>query len=534
MLVTIVSLRLLGLILGIGLYGFCAYLFLSKSGKTARHWAGFALMVLAMGWHIFNTISIFYSLFSVSRTVSPQPGVTLIFATLIPVCAFIWSVRRRHVFGLFIRRRIVVAVGMSLITAVYLLLVRNFARYAEGEFDAYGRLVEVALILAAGVVWLPLYAWLARRQARRLENHAAFSKLLMEEAAAILDPRSRMQFMAERVRHAFGFRRLVLTAGDLVEPGPSPEAETLREFEVKLADRAKDYLFAQSAAFNYVFPLRYEDRLLGLCLIDSSPRFFIDEDEVALISLCRQIAHSIEASRRVEEKIKTETLLLRQEHLAMIGTLAASIAHEVKNPLSAIKTLVQVMAETPDLDERLQRDLSFMRSEIDRLNACVQQLLTYSRPLPQQAAESALGDVMRSTAMLLANDHAEKHVRVECRIAPAIESEMVDYQAVQQVILNLGLNAAQAVPPGGLVELSADRAAEGGVVLNVTDDGPGIAPAEQQKIFEPFYSTKARGTGLGLAIVRKNVKYMGGSIMLTSPATNGRGATFTVTLPARR
>jgi signal transduction histidine kinase len=491
MLVTIVSLRLLGLILGIGLYGFCAYLFLSKSCKTVRHWAGFAIVALAAAWHTFNTISIFYSLFSVSRTVSPQPGATIIYASLVPVCAFLWSVRRRHVFGLFIRRRMLIAIRMSLITAVYLLLVRNFARYAEGEFDAYGRLVEVALILAAAVVWLPLYAWLARRQARRLENHAAFSKMLMEEAAGILEPHLRMQFMAERVRQAFGFRRLVLTAGELIEPGPPPEAATLREFEAKLADRAKDFLFAESAAFNYVFPLRYEDRLLGLCLIDSSPRFFLDEDEAALVSLCRQMAHSIEASRRVEEKIRTETLLLRQEHLATIGTLAASIAHEVKNPLSAIKTLVQVMTETPDLDEQLQRDLSFMRSEIDRLSACVQQLLTYSRPFPQQAAELALGDLMRSTAMLLANDHAEKHVRIECRIAPAIESEMVDYQAVQQVILNLGLNAAQAVSAGGLVELSAVCESSGGVLLSVTDDGPGIAPEEQQKIFEPFYSTKA-------------------------------------------
>ena len=531
---TIVSLRLLGLIAGIGLYGFCAYLFLFKREKTARHWTGFGIMSSAAVWHISNTIKIFYSLLSVSATVSPQPGAAFIYATLIPGCAFIWLVRRNRIFDLFIRRRAIVAVRMSLITAAYLLLVRNFARYAEGEFDAYGRLVEVALIFAAAVLWLPLYAWLARRQAHRLENHAAIGKLLMEEAARILDPRARMQFMAERVRQAFGFRRLILTAGELTEPGPALEATAVHAFESKLSDRGTDFLFAQSDAFNYVFPLRYEERLIGLCLLDSSPRFFLDEDEAALVSICRQMAHSIEASRRVEEKIRTETLLLRQEHLALIGTLAASIAHEVKNPLSAIKTLVQVMAETPDLDDRLQRDLSFMRSEIDRLSACVQQLLTYSRPLPQQGSEAALGDLMRSTAILLANDHTEKHVRVECKIAAAVESEMVDYQAVQQVILNLGLNAAQAVKPGGLVELTAGREAGGGVVLSVTDDGPGIAPTEREKIFEPFYSTKSRGTGLGLAIVRKNVKYLGGGITVISPAANGGGVTFTVTLPPNR
>ena len=99
---------------------------------------------------------------------------------------------------------------------------------------------------------------------------------------------------------------------------------------------------------------------------------------------------------------------------------------------------------------------------------------------------------------------------------------------------SIRLAVPRAVPAGGLVELSADREASGGVVIGVTDDGPGIAPAEQQKIFEPFYSTKARGTGLGLAIVRKNVKYLGGSIALTSPAANGGGAAFTVTLPAKR
>jgi len=533
MLVNSVSLRLLGLIAGSGLYGFCVYLFLSRREKSAAHWGGLGIAAIAAFWNLSQAAQIFFAIFTVNAPLPEEPGADWIGLSLLPVAVFIWRVRRAHILGLFIRRRMVVAVGMSLITAVYLLLVRNVARYAEGEFDAFGRLLEVALILAAAVLWLPLYAWLSRRQARRLEAHAAFSKQLMDEAAAILESRSRMRFMAERVRVAFGLKQLILIAGDQAETGPVPDAAELRRFEAMLMDRSIDLLFAASPEFNYIFPLRYEDRLLGLCLVDSTPRYFLDEDETALVSLCRQMSHSIEACHRVEERIQTETLLLRQEHLAMVGTLAASIAHEVKNPLSAIKTLVQVMAETPDLDAHMQQDLSFVRSEIDRLSACVQQLLTYSRPLSQQAAVGTLGEVTRSAAMLLENDHGEKQIRVECRVAPDVELERVDFQAVQQVILNLGLNAAQSVATGGLVQLGVSRKPDGSVELTVSDDGPGILPSEQEKIFEPFYSTKARGTGLGLAIVKKNVKYLGGTVALCSPLSARGGTRFTVLLPHR-
>ncbi len=524
MIVTIVSLRLMGLIAGTGLYGFALLLFWSKRGKTRQDWVTMSIAAAMTGWHLVNSLILFRYVLASNEDVPDDPGLALVWLSLLPAIVFEWSVYRRHTFGLFIRRRLIIAFEMSLTTAAYLLLVRNVARYAEAAIDVYGRLLELALILAAGVLWLPLYSWLARRQARRLEAHTAFAKRLMEEAAAELDLESRMQLIATRVSAAFGFARVLLVSGELQVPaGVMPPAADPGE---------NDFLFLPAAEYKYIFPLRDEHRVIGTLYVDPSPRVFLDEDEAAMVVIARQIAHSLEACRRIDEKFRTEMQLVRQEHLAMVGTLAASIAHEVKNPLSAIKTLSQVMAETPDLDPRLQQDLGFMGTEIDRLSACVQQLLTYAKPVDQHESRITVGELLHTTARLLSHDFAERNLRIECGVEPAAENRRVPYQAMQQVLLNLGLNAAQASEAGGRVSLDATQLADGRIAIAVGDQGPGIAASEREKIFEPFFSTKPKGTGLGLAIVRKNLRYLNGEISLTSPAESGRGAKFTVVVAA--
>ncbi len=122
---------------------------------------------------------------------------------------------------------------------------------------------------------------------------------------------------------------------------------------------------------------------MGLLLLDTTPRRFLD-DETILLGLCRQISHSIETCRLVEEKISLERALARQEHLATLGKVTVTIAHEVKNPLSSVKTLAQLMREDTEVNSRYARDLNYIVGEVDRLNLTVQQLLTFSRPAPQQ------------------------------------------------------------------------------------------------------------------------------------------------------
>jgi len=539
MLATLISLRLLGSIAGAALYGFLAVLLAAKRDAGPRD--RLALAIAAAGGLLYfaGSLSLFGAI-TTGREVSSSAWLTgVVWLGLAPGAGFAWLVYRHHAFGLSIRRRVITGIGLSLVTAIYLFLVRNVARYAEVEVEAYGRLVELALIMAAAVLWLPLYDWLARRQYRRVNFYADFSKRLAEESARILELERQLELTVERVGQAFRLRKALLVASGarsvsagFQTGGSALTGDELERLEHDIRGHALDFLRDQGAAFNYVFPLRYENRLVGLLLADTAPRVFLDEeDELLLVTLGRQIAHSIQTCRMVEDKIALETALLRQEHLATIGTLAATIAHEVKNPLSAIKTLVQVMAESPDLEERQQRDLAFIRAEIDRLGSCVEQLLSYARPVGRESVKIPLAGLLESTAGLLSRDHQDRGIRVEWRVAPGLERTQVDYQAVQQVVLNLALNAVQASSSGECVSIEAAGGPDGALAISVTDQGPGIPPEAQETIFEPFFTTKPKGTGLGLAIVKKNVQRLGGRIHVASPLANGRGARVTVHIP---
>ena len=128
-----------------------------------------------------------------------------------------------------------------------------------------------------------------------------------------------------------------------------------------------------------------------MLLLDTSPRIFLDEDEPILLGLASQISQSIETCRLIEEKIGLERSLAQQANLASLGKAAATIAHEVKNPLSSMKTLAQLMREDPEVEQRYAQDLNYMIGEIDRLNSSVVQLLSFARTSP--AAEGAGGSV---------------------------------------------------------------------------------------------------------------------------------------------
>src|SRR6185295_10161135 len=227
------------------------------------------------------------------------------------------------------------------------------------------------------------------------------------------------------------------------------------------------------------------------------PRLFLDENEAILLGLSRQISESIETCRVIQEKIGLERTLVEQEHLASLGKVAATIAHEVKNPLSSIRALVQLMGEDPQVQGRYARDLSYMLGEVDRLNRSVQQLLSFSRPLPEADAVADVSELVRSTAEVLARQYAADQIRVEHHVEPRLHLKHAAPEAVQQIVLNLALNAVQASGPGGRVRLEGRAGPQGQIEIAVSDEGPGISAELRERIFEPFFTTKQKGTGLG-------------------------------------
>jgi two-component system sensor histidine kinase HydH len=233
----------------------------------------------------------------------------------------------------------------------------------------------------------------------------------------------------------------------------------------------------------------------------------------------------------LERKISLEKALARSEHLASLGQMAATIAHEVKNPLSSIKTLAQLMREDGELNEGYRRDLSYIVGEVNRLNSCVEQLLTFARPVPKGTEEVAVHELIEGISRVLNREYAEQRVQFEFRAPSGLTLKNVDPQSLHQIVLNLAINAAQASSMGGIVEICAERETEHSVTITVADRGAGIPVEIQSRIFDPFFTTKQKGSGLGLAIVAKNVRHLGGDVRLDSPLDGDLGTAITVTLP---
>jgi signal transduction histidine kinase len=209
--------------------------------------------------------------------------------------------------------------------------------------------------------------------------------------------------------------------------------------------------------------------------------------------------------------------------------MAATVAHEVKNPLSAIKSIAQVMSEDEALKVQHARDLSLIVRETDRLSKSVTQLLSFASKQPPATAPCSTDELLRSVARLFRADAGERNLSLQSHAEANAQLDGVQAGALRDALANLLLNALQATPGGGQVTVESflDGAE---IVFAVTDSGPGIDPQMHPKIWEPFFTTRQRGTGLGLAIVRKRMEDAGGSARLV-PSHNSKGARFELRLP---
>jgi PAS domain S-box-containing protein len=253
------------------------------------------------------------------------------------------------------------------------------------------------------------------------------------------------------------------------------------------------------------------------------------------VSLTRSLLHdsagatigSTAVIRDITEQKRVETELGRARSLAMIGELAAKIAHEVKNPLAGIYTAVQLLARDHDADDPKREIFDNVSQEIHRLDETIGDLLSFARPVPPKPTptdlRSFLGDLSES---LKRQPQIQPH-----RLDVAIREGLVvgiDARLMVQVFSNLILNAGQAMQEPGTIHITA-RPSNGRVEVEVADEGPGISAEQLEQIFEPFYTTKTRGTGLGLCIAAKNVAAHGGRLEADSPQAGG--ARFRFSLP---
>jgi signal transduction histidine kinase len=515
----------------------CLSLRTAKRKTHASHRAFYATLAASLG---IVTVAAF----------AGSVSVPLAFSSLLPGVCLLYFIGRYNVLGLLLGRRLLFVFTLAAVSTVYLLVVRLIADYTELHFEAFAALVELTLVLAVAVLWLPLFEWITRLLSMRSRQYLEYSKKIIEKADSILDRRDRVQYLADEVARLFQLEKVLIVSsqeprlwcchgggsGHEIEADLAALEEHIRKEKLEMlhARRAKTgqvRQLLQQHEYNYVFALRYKESVIGLMLIDTSPRLYLDEQEPVLLNLSHEISHSLESCRLVDEKIGLEKALLRQEHLASLGKVAATIAHEVKNPLSSIKTLAQLMRDDPLIVEKYSRDVGFIVSETDRLASCVGQLLTFSRPATEPGPEVPIHDVLETTAAMLEREYSSKQIRVRRKIDDRLRSLRADRQILQQIVLNLSLNAAQACDIAGTVILAGEVLPQGDIRIAVTDDGPGIPANIREQIFQPFFTTKKKGTGLGMAIVKKNAVQLGGNIAVDSPLQDGKGTRVSVSFP---
>jgi len=235
------------------------------------------------------------------------------------------------------------------------------------------------------------------------------------------------------------------------------------------------------------------------------------------------IAALIRYARREELFLKE---MARRESLARLGEMGAMLAHEIRNPLAGIKGFAQVVAKRPT-EPRNSGFAQNIVTEAIRLENLVTELLAYASGDAQTSTELDLAELIRHTVSLITLEANEHGVEILSELPAALQIHG-NRDRLEQVILNLGKNALQAMPEGGVLRMNADISGSN-AIISVKDSGHGIAEQDLPKIFEPFFTTKARGTGLGLALCRKFVEEHHGKIELLSAAN--QGTEVTVTLP---
>jgi signal transduction histidine kinase len=295
----------------------------------------------------------------------------------------------------------------------------------------------------------------------------------------------------------------------------------------------EDEPLLRERGWEVAYALRRDERVVGLMLVDAAPEALTYEVRSSLELLAGQVAIAIEDSRLVEENVRLERRIAQSERLAALGRMAATVAHEVKNPLSAIKSIAQVLREDDYLKREYARDLELIVGETDRLSRSVTQMLSFARTAPQTVEPRRAGELLDSVLVLFQKEAAARGITLRADVGAADEElDGAAAASLRDALTNLLINALHATPAGGRVTLSAIVEA-GRLTVAVTDTGQGVAPDQRERIWEPFYTTKQRGTGLGLAIVRKRVEEAGGHARL-APSRPGEGARFELTLPLRK
>jgi signal transduction histidine kinase len=469
--------------------------------------------------------------------------------SLLPTALIAYHIYRYRYLELIIKESLVVASFAAVVLVVYLYGIRALALSLTARYNLRESAVESLLVLAFALVVAPLRAWLDKRFHKLFEREASIYRDVLArigaQAGSYKQLPELLNFIEERTSRELGLRSVRFYVRRHQLPGQA-EDEAAVETQADGDERWEDSVLELAAenegdvlegikplrerGFEMAYLLRRENKSLGLMLVDAAPDALTTDVRAVLEVLAGQVALTLEDYRLIEENVRLERQLAQGERLAALGQMAAAVAHEVKNPLSAIKSIAQVMREDERLSTEYARDLDLIVGETDRLNRTVTQLLNFARHAPPAGQPTHADELARGVVELFRAEAQGKHIQVELRSAAHQLLDGAQASAVRDALSNLLLNALQATPAGGRVSVEL-TAGDGELLFAVTDGGAGVPADLRGRIWEPFFTTKQRGTGLGLAIVRKRIEDAGGRVRLAPQAFGVGGARFELRLP---
>lgn len=452
-------------------------------------------------------------------------------SSLAPTAIVAYYIYRYRYLELIIRQSFVYAVLAVVVLMVYLYGIRRLALAMQSRYELRADVIEALLILVVLVLAAPLRRAVEHYLKKLFTTEVGLYRDLVAQVGAAASSYGELahfvEFAERRLREALELGEVKIIPANQAN---FTEAEACRTAEIGQLTEIEQMPLLEPLHALACYPLWREGRVVGLLIVRGNAQLLTSEKREVLGVLAGHIAVAVENCQLLEEKVKLERELAERERMASLGQMAATVAHEVKNPLSAIKSITQVMREDETVSREYGRDLDLITGEVDRLNRSVSQLLSFSRPSAVAATPAALSEIVEGILTLTRGEAEQRlvNVSVDLNANPQFDGERTS--ALKEVLLNLTLNAIQAIHLEGKVRIES-QTADGKLRITIIDDGEGISADKQEKIFEPFFTTKQRGTGLGLAIVARRVRELGGEVSIVSPNGDNRGTKFVVTLP---
>jgi signal transduction histidine kinase len=451
-----------------------------------------------------------------------DPRTTAIATTglsLLPIpffAALIYAVQKYNFLQIGRQTNLMYAVSATFMALLYLSLVRRASGLLEPVLPPEA---TASILLFVLVIFVePIQRLLARRLHETAQHPLGDVRSLVAE----IRNKAReghlhhfVDFVSARVKQQFEFAQV--------------------SFEIGQTAAGKALLpdFAHRPG-SEIFPVAQPGSVPGLLTVRPHGAILSGEIRAALELLCEELPGAIELCRAIEEKVRLERELAERERLAVLGQMAASISHNLKNPLGSIKTILQVQLESPEMPDSLKSETHMVLSEISRLSGKLSQLLQFSRPavLGDSTAGCDVVEVVREITQLLGPEFERKSIALTVSSNRNLPVSAA-HEAVNDILSNLLVNALEAASAKGRVSVTTAREQQS-ALIRVEDDGQGIPDDLRDKVMQPFFTTKTQGTGLGLAIVAKRVAEASGTLELQSPIANGRGARFLVSLPLKK